>query len=58
MSKVQEIETALLQLGPQDQWEVARWLLEKLEREPWGPAGDSTPGETSAEVEGAEFGRI
>jgi hypothetical protein len=31
MSKVQEIEAALRQLPPQDQWEVARWLLEELE---------------------------
>jgi hypothetical protein len=31
MSKVQEIEAALRQLPAQDQWEVARWLLDKLE---------------------------
>ena len=31
MSKVQEIESALRQLPQQEQWEVARWLLEKLE---------------------------
>ena len=31
MSKVLEIEAALRQLPAQDQWEVARWLLEALE---------------------------
>ncbi len=31
MSKVQEIEAALRQLPAQEQWEVARWLLDELE---------------------------
>ena len=31
MSKVLEIEAALRQLTAQDQWEVARWLLDTLE---------------------------
>lgn len=31
MSSVQEIETALQQLPPQERWEVARWLLEDLQ---------------------------
>lgn len=31
MSKVQEIEAALRQLPAHEQWEVARWLLYKLE---------------------------
>ena len=31
MSKVQEIETALRQLPAQEQWQVARWLLNELE---------------------------
>ena len=31
MSKVLEIESALRQLPAQDQWEVARWLLDALE---------------------------
>jgi hypothetical protein len=31
MSKVLEIESALRQLPTQDQWEVARWLLDALE---------------------------
>lgn len=31
MSKVLEIESALRQLPAQEQWEVARWLLEALE---------------------------
>jgi hypothetical protein len=31
MSKVQEIESALKQLPAQEQWEVARWLLDQLE---------------------------
>jgi hypothetical protein len=32
VSNVQEIEAALRQLPAQDQWEVARWLLEELEQ--------------------------
>jgi hypothetical protein len=31
MSKVEEIESALKQLPAQEQWEVARWLLDELE---------------------------
>jgi hypothetical protein len=31
MSKVLEIEAALRQLPAQEQWEVARWLLDALE---------------------------
>jgi hypothetical protein len=31
VSKVQEIESALKQLPVQEQWEVARWLLDELE---------------------------
>ena len=31
VSKVLEIESALRQLPAQDQWEVARWLLDALE---------------------------
>jgi hypothetical protein len=31
MTKVREIETALRRLPVQEQWEVARWLLEELE---------------------------
>ena len=31
MSKVQEIESALRELPPQDKWEVARWLLDELD---------------------------
>jgi hypothetical protein len=31
VSKVQEIELALKQLPAQEQWEVAHWLLDKLE---------------------------
>lgn len=31
VSKVQEIETALQQLPADQQWEVARWLLAKLD---------------------------
>jgi len=31
MSRVLEIESALRQLPAQDQWEVARWLLDVLE---------------------------
>lgn len=31
MSKVQEIESALKQLPAQEQWKVARWLLDELE---------------------------
>lgn len=34
MSSVQEIETALQQLPPQERWEIARWLLEDLQRSP------------------------
>ena len=30
MSKVLEIEAALRQLPAQEQWEVARWLLDEL----------------------------
>ena len=33
MSKVHEIETALQQLAPQEQWEVARWLLDNLDKQ-------------------------
>ena len=36
MSNVQEIEAALRQLPAEKQWEVARWLLEKLEEEAGG----------------------
>jgi len=43
MSKVQEIETALKQLPPQERWEVARWLLEDLQE------GASTSDEASGE---------
>jgi hypothetical protein len=32
MSKLLEIEAALGQLPPQEQWEVARWLLDALEQ--------------------------
>ena len=32
MSKVLEIEAALGQLPAQEQWEVARWLLDALEQ--------------------------
>ena len=31
MSKVQEIEAVLRQLPTQEQWQVARWLLDELE---------------------------
>ena len=31
MSKVQEIESALRELPPQEKWEVARWLLDELD---------------------------
>jgi hypothetical protein len=31
MSTVQEIESALRQLPPQEKWEVARWLLDELD---------------------------
>lgn len=31
VSKIQEIEAALRQLPAQEQWEVARWLLDELE---------------------------
>ena len=32
VSKVQEIEAALQTLPSEQQWEVARWLLEELEK--------------------------
>ena len=31
MSKVQEIESALRELPPQEKWVVARWLLDELD---------------------------
>jgi len=31
MSKVQEIESALRELPPQEKWQVARWLLDELD---------------------------
>jgi hypothetical protein len=31
MSKVQEIEAALRELPAEQQWEVARWLIDELE---------------------------
>ena len=40
MSKVLEIEAALRQLPAQEQWEVARWLLDALEA---GNAGATKP---------------
>ncbi len=47
MSKVLEIESALRQLPVQDQWEVARWLLDALEErigtEAKGQIGGSVP---------------
>jgi len=39
MSRVQEIESALRELPPQEQWEVARWLLDEL-HEPAGGKAD------------------
>jgi hypothetical protein len=38
MSKVQEIESALRELPPQEQWEVARWLLDELDETKAGKA--------------------
>ena len=49
MSTVQEIETALRQLPAQEQWEVARWLLEELE-EGTGEAGTAKNGNGAAKL--------
>jgi hypothetical protein len=43
MSRVQEIESALRQLPPQEKWEVARWLLDELDETTGGKAAVSTP---------------
>jgi len=47
MGKVLEIEAALRQLPAQEQWEVARWLLDELEErngnEANGHNGNSVP---------------
>jgi hypothetical protein len=44
MNKVQEIETALQQLPPQERWEIARWLLEDLQEGALGQTeGDVSP---------------
>jgi hypothetical protein len=46
MSKVQEIESALKQLPAQEQWEVARWLLDELE----GEVGSTVTGQNGGRV--------
>jgi hypothetical protein len=46
MSKVQEIETALRQLPAQEQWQVARWLLDELEE----GVGGATKGQNGGHV--------
>ena len=48
MSKVLEIEAALRQLPPQEQWEVARWLLEALEEGTVGTAKEQASGPVAA----------
>jgi hypothetical protein len=48
MSKVEEIEAALHQLPAQDQWEVARWLLDKLEESAVSPATGKNGGRVPA----------
>ena len=48
MSKVLEIESALRQLPAQDQWEVARWLLEALEER----TGTAAKGQNGGSVAG------
>ena len=44
MSKVQEIEMALRQLPAQEQWQVARWLLDELEEGAEGTAKSQNGG--------------
>jgi hypothetical protein len=48
MSKVLEIESALRQLPAQDQWEVARWLLDALEEGTGTAAKSQNGGSVSA----------
>jgi len=40
MSNIPEIEAALRQLPVGEQWEVARWLLERLEQTPAPATGE------------------
>ena len=48
MSKVLEIEAALGQLPAQEQWEVARWLLDALEQGTGRAANGEKDGSASA----------
>ena len=48
MSKVLEIESALRQLPAQDQWEVARWLLDALEERTGSAAAGQNGGSVAA----------
>jgi hypothetical protein len=43
MSKVQEIQSALQELPPQQKWEVACWLLDELDGRTGGQAEVSIP---------------
>jgi hypothetical protein len=51
VSKVQEIEAALKQLPSQEQWEVARWLLDDLEERAGSTATEQNGGHTPAPPE-------
>jgi hypothetical protein len=47
MSRVLEIEQALRQMSPEDRWEIARWLLEDLQKHPSSRAQAESSGDNT-----------